>query len=132
MKATQLLLPALALTLTMSFSACSDSGNPTLVSNGSGNPPAPTSGDDGTVVGNGGSGTGGTSITPGGTGGNGGGEGGGEPNAPIESANLTPIDEVDEGGQPIPEPATLLLLGSGLAAAGYYRRRKEGEVELED
>ena len=102
------------------------------VSNGSGNPPAPTSGDDGTVVGNGGSGTGGTSITPGGTGGNGGGEGGGEPNAPIESANLTPIDEVDEGGQPIPEPATLLLLGSGLAAAGYYRRRKEGEVELED
>jgi hypothetical protein len=45
----------------------------------------------------------------------------------IDSANITKISHITEfDGTPVPEPATMLLFGTGLAAlAGMVRRRKE-------
>jgi len=117
MKPSLLLLPSLALALTMSLASCGDGHDSTA--NLANNPPSPTSGGDDSVVNQNtpksggentatnteGTGTGGTVASQ--TGSSGSGSGGGE-----------------EGSQPIPEPATFFLLGTGLAAAAVYRRRK--------
>ncbi len=48
----------------------------------------------------------------------------------IKALNSTPneafaIDNIRINGDPIPEPATLALMGLGLAGIGYQRRRKQ-------
>jgi hypothetical protein len=118
MKPSLLLLPSLALAMTLSLASCGDGhGSSASLSN---NPPNPTSGGDDSVVNqntprggevaakttaeNTNTGTTGTIASQGSSGG-GGGSG-------------------EEGSQPIPEPATFFLLGTGLAAAAVYRRRK--------
>lgn len=119
MKPSLLLLPSLALAMTLSLASCGDGhGSSASLSN---NPPNPTSGGDDSVVNqntprggevaakttaeNTNTGTTGTIASQGSSGGGGGGSG-------------------EEGSQPIPEPATFFLLGTGLAAAAVYRRRK--------
>ena len=48
------------------------------------------------------------------------GTGGGDPTPLDGGGNTTPPD----GGAALPEPGTMLLVGSGLAGMAFYRRRK--------
>ncbi|MBI5850804.1 MAG: PEP-CTERM sorting domain-containing protein, partial [Planctomycetes bacterium] len=140
MRPARLTLAALLVTL---FASCGDSGNPRLTS--SGNPPPPITGGDGgvfappvsppvkdlgavtnpnagTAVGGGGSGHG---SSPG-NGGNGGGNGGppGNSNSGGGGGNGGPGNG-NPPGSAVPEPGTLLLVGTGLAVAATLRRRRQ-------
>ena len=117
----QLLLSAL-LVAALGLSACADGA--TIESIGQQNsPPPPTNQPDETIVA-------GPESTEGGNGGN----GGNSDTEHGETATEPTPDRSDRlgGGEPIPEPTTFLLLGSGLAAAAYYRRRKNGLADLEE
>ena len=59
----------------------------------------------------------------GGNGGSGGGNGGGSPGGPGGG---------NSGGSPVPEPGTLLLVGTGLAGAALLRRRRQAQREGSD
>lgn len=93
-------------------------------------------GDGSTVGGGGGSGSGGGTLPSGGDGQTGGGTGGtGGTGGPTSGGSST--DGGKEGGQggngpggsPVPEPGTMLLVGTGLAGAAFMRRRrKNGEA----
>lgn len=49
----------------------------------------------------------------------------GDTNHPVEIKNIGKFSHVGEfGGEPIPEPGTLLLLGSGLAGLAWYSRKR--------
>jgi PEP-CTERM motif-containing protein len=63
---------------------------------------------------------GGTGFNPGG--GTGGGPGGNEPG---NGGGNPP----GGGGSPVPEPGTMLLVGTGLAGAAFLRRRRQPKVE---
>jgi hypothetical protein len=96
------------LVLVLTLLAACDGASSFDTAAGQQSPPPPTNGGDGSIVPG--------SGEHGGNGGNGGG-------LSAVSQNPAPAPELD-GGQPIPEPTTFLLLGSGLAAAACYRRRK--------
>lgn len=61
----------------------------------------------------------GNSVEPPGGGSTGGGNGGGNPGEGGNPGTGT------EGSSPVPEPSTLLLVGSGLACAAMLRRRRQ-------
>ncbi|MGE3354131.1 MAG: PEP-CTERM sorting domain-containing protein [Planctomycetota bacterium] len=84
-------------------------GNGDGFDGGGGNPPAGGGGSSGGGKGDGGGKGGGGST---GGGGSNGGAGG------------------DSGGSPVPEPGTMLLVGTGLAGAALMRRRRQLKEEL--
>lgn len=106
------------------------------VNNGDGGaflPPASGGDPNGT-----GAGGGSTGVPTGGGGSAGGGSGAGAGAAPVGGGSgagggATPVGGGGQGagpggtpppGQPVPEPATMLLVGSGVAGLGWSRRRK--------
>ncbi len=91
--------------------------SPSVPVNNSGSEPG---GSSTVTTGGGGGGSGGGSNNGGGGSNQGGGQGsGGGSGASNENPN-----NGTEGAQPVPEPSTLLLVGTGLAAAGLLRRRQ--------
>lgn len=130
MKLSQHVLPGLLLTAALGLGSC---GGAAAVDTAQGQqaPPAPTNQPDETLVSGSGSGveeshqsTGG-GEEGGGNGGNGGSDRTHESEG-IERSEAVSHESDRVGGEPIPEPTTFLLFGSGLAAAAYYRRRKNG------
>ncbi len=106
------------LLLSLALAACSQSGDEGAARVIADNPLPPLNGGDGTAF----DPPGGTTTTsdptaaqtPQGPGGPSGGGGGGTP-----------------GGGPVPEPGTILLVGSGLAGIALYRRRQRRRAPAE-
>ena len=98
-----------------------------------GTPPPPRNESPSVPVNNSGSEPGGSSTVTTGGGGSGGGsnnggggsnQGGGQGSGGGSGASNENPNNGTEGAQPVPEPSTLLLVGTGLAAAGLLRRRQ--------
>jgi hypothetical protein len=129
---TPMRLPLFALLLTTLFSCADSTGLAPTSPEGSNPPPPINGGDDGVFTQPGGTGgtggTGGGSGAPGGNGpGGGGGGGGGSAVGGTGSAGGDSGGGPGGGnppGAPVPEPGTMLLVGSGLAGAAWARRKK--------
>ncbi len=93
-----------------------DGGDETFIDEPTGGPLPGDEGDGGGSGGDDGSDSGGGSDGDGGSdgGGDDGGGGGEDP------------------GDPVPEPTTMLLIGSGLASLAYYRKRRRGDDGVSD
>ena len=104
------ILTPVALLLALGLASCGDSGASGQIA-APGNPPAPSPPPDDKII-NPGGGTGGTTGQTGTGGGAGGGAGGGSGGTG------------GGGGAPVPEPGTMLLVGTGLAGAALYWRRQ--------
>jgi hypothetical protein len=132
------------LTACFCFAACAEHSGDMLVrsdtpetpinqpDNGGATTPPPTEAPT-VPVNNSGGEPGGSPETPGGGGGAGGGtppSGGGPPGGG-SGAGIENPGNGTEGSQPVPEPSTLLLVGTGLAAAGLLRRRRQEKPKAE-
>lgn len=131
-----------SLIVSMALTGCADHAARIVAGDTGTQPPIGPS--DGNTVGGGGN-TGGGSG--GGTGGNTGGGAGGSGGGSVGTGGTTPglgdgaadgsaVDGVGggggPGGSPVPEPGTMLLVGTGLAGAALMRRRRQPvKVETE-
>ncbi len=124
----RLQLLTVSLIVSLAFTGCADHAARIVAGDTGTQPPIGPS--DGSTVGGGGS-------TGGSTGGNtGGGAGGTTPSPGDGAADGSAVDGGGEGGgpggSPVPEPGTMLLVGTGLAGAALMRRRRQTvKVETE-
>ena len=129
-------LLTLALLAGLSLAACGGGTHTKSIASAS-NPPAPVNPPDpGSAGGGGATGGGGTGSeagggTPGGGGSTGGGtsgggtSGGGTSGGGTSGGGTSGGGTSGGGGQPVPEPSTFVLVGSGLAALSLLRRRRK-------
>lgn len=129
----RLQLTLASLLLTLGFAACADHSGGLIAFDGPQPPVVP--GDqhavDPVIIpgGGGGGGGGGTGGGTGGGGTGGGGSGGGGTGGGGTGGGGTGGGGGGTPGQPVPEPGTLLLVGTGLASAALMRRRRQQQAE---